>query len=396
MHKAKKERRRVLRRSSLAASSVLLSTIILAGCSSLDDFPNPVGWLSDSLFGSSDSASSDTENPPDNSDFPKIPNDKRPDVSSTKARTALSNGLAADHANAQYTQDVLRREGNPTRPLSADLAFAPKTEPAAPASTSSSAPAAAIAAVPEKPVVAVDEAPPPPPRLTSGGVVPAAAPVPAPAQVASAATAPARVASVAPAAAMTAPATTVEEVYRRRLAEFNSGRVAAVAPTPVSAAVPVSMTTAPVAAAGGYNYRTVLIPPSEYHRNLVHDNGGARPLEAFEASRSAASFQVAAVRFGEGTAELPAGEQQNLKDILELYRSNGGTIRIFGHSASPRLEIDASTNQMANRQLAAARAAAIARALVKLGIPARKIFAGAAPDLAQASTGETTEIYIDY
>jgi hypothetical protein len=67
-------------------------------------------------------------------------------------------------------------------------------------------------------------------------------------------------------------------------------------------------------------------------------------------------------------------------------------IRVFGNSTSPRLELDATANQIANRELAAGRAAAIARELIKLGVPARKIYAGAA----SASAGETTEIYIDY
>ncbi|HXP96335.1 MAG TPA: OmpA family protein, partial [Telmatospirillum sp.] len=99
-------------------------------------------------------------------------------------------------------------------------------------------------------------------------------------------------------------------------------------------------------------------------------------------------------------AALSAGEQQHLKDVAALYREKGGEIRIFGRSASPRLEMDAKANQAANRQLAGGRAASIARELVKLGVPARKIFAGAAAASASASAsavnGETTEIYIDY
>jgi outer membrane protein OmpA-like peptidoglycan-associated protein len=189
------------------------------------------------------------------------------------------------------------------------------------------------------------------------------------------------------------PATSVEEVYRRRLAEFNTGSVPAAAPVTDSVKPAVS-----VATAADVNPGTVLISPSEYRRKLSHDNGGARPLEAFDASHSAASFEVASLRFGEGTAELSAGELQRLKDVAALYREKPGLIRVLGRSASPRLEMDVKANQTANRQLAGARAAAIARELVKLGVPAHKIFAGAVLSTAQvsASSGETTEIYIDY
>ncbi len=486
MCEAKKERRQVLRGTSLAASSVLLSTILLAGCASVGDALNPVGWYN-GIFGSSDNAASAQ----DNSGFPTIPNDKRPDVSSTKERAELSKGLAADHANAKYTQDVLRREGNPTQPLSAEASIAPKETPTPAAASSSSsasassssvllkqpqaAPAVAAApvpapaalpepavqaaaapavapsppaspkqppsrlavpqaapdaaAMPAKPTVAVDDAPPPPPpppRLSMGGAVPAPAavvssaaqtsapaaqaPVPATAPTPAAAAptptpAPAAAQVAAATPAMTAPAnmppaaSSVEDVYRRRLAEFAAGTVPVAAP---AAAPATARTAAPAVAASEPDPGTVLISPAEYRRRLARDNGGARPLEAFDGSHSAASFQVAAVRFGEGTAELSSGEQQHLKDVVALYREKGGSIRIFGRSASPRLEIDAQANQLANRQLAGGRAAAIARELVKMGVPAPKIFAGVAPAIAQASAqvpatnGETTEIYIDY
>lgn len=505
MYEAKKERRQVFRGPNLAVSSVLLSTILLAGCSSAGSSLNPLDWFGGSSSPSDRSASA-KENPPDDSDFPKIRNDKRPEVSSTKERSDLTKGLAADHSNAKYTQDVLRREGNPTRPLSAEAAVAPKddgaassspataatapsplfvkppvtasaaspaiTTPAAasaldvldpppepapapkpdessvvppvaapaPAPASTAAPAAAV--VPAKPAVVVDDTPPPPPpRLPPTVSAPppdksivvapepaavektpspvataevpasASAPVPAPVQTAvsevgasapaasaaplataSAAvvTAPAPVAApVATASAQPAPAS-VDDVFRRRLAEFSSGTV--------SSALTAPSVAKPAAPAAEAAPGTVLLSPAEYRRALSHDNGGARTLEAFDGSHSAASFQVAAVRFGEGTAELSAEELAHLKDVAALYREKGGSVRVLGRSASPRLDIDAKANLLANRQLAGGRAAAIARQLIKLGIPARKIYAGAVPSTAAAtaSNGETTEIYIDY
>ncbi|PKU23061.1 OmpA family protein [Telmatospirillum siberiense] len=469
MCEVKKERRQVFRGPNLAASSVLLSTILLAGCSSVGSALNPLDW-----FGSSDQSTSAKENPPDDSGFPKIRNDKRPDVATTKERSDLTKGLAADHSNAKYTQDVLRREGNPTRPLGIESAVAPKddvsaqtpavspvTSPvfvkpsvtqapaaetapvsAAPAvtapATSATAPAptvasmreqsavaqpeaaSAAAVVPAKPDVVVDDTPPPPPPKLPPSTVAAsapaqtasAAPAPAPAAVeqassatatavvapAPASTAPVSEAKVAAPAAVTAPSpvaepapASVDEVYRRRLAEFSSGTTS----SPSALTAPAAKPLAPAAEAAP---ATVLLSPAEYRRTLSHDNGGARPLDAFDGTRSAASFQVAAVRFGEGTAELSAAEIAHLRDVVALYREKGGSIRVLGRSASPRLDIDAKANLLANRQLAGGRAAAIARELIKLGIPARKIYAGAVPSTgaASASNGESTEIYIDY
>jgi len=513
MCQAKKERRQVFRGTSLAASSVLLSTILLAGCSSVGDSLNPVGWykgVSDWASGapSSSASASAKDSPADESGFPTIQNDKRPDVSSTKDRSELSKGLAADRSNAKYTQDVLRRDGNPTHPLSVDAAASGSAVASAPGKTVSAvapppavttekvATAADLATVSDKPSVALDDAPPPPPRklsadsavtapapaadaapvvkssttsaakviaaasptssssasatvvsasstpaastVASVSAAPVATPVPTPAPVSAApvvtpvptpvpvsaapvatpvptpvpvsaapvatptpAPAPVQVAAASAPLAMTAPAAppaaSVEEVYRQRLAEFNAGTVPAAVPAVSSPAAKEAVVSPAVA---DVDSGTVLISPAEYRRKLAHDNGGARPLEAFDASHSAASFQVAAVRFGEGTAALSAGEQQHLKDVAALYREKGGEIRIFGRSASPRLEMDAKANQAANRQLAGGRAASIARELVKLGVPARKIFAGAAAASASASAsavnGETTEIYIDY
>jgi flagellar motor protein MotB len=192
---------------------------------------------------------------------------------------------------------------------------------------------------------------------------------------------PARLEAPAAATPKAAP-TTVDEVYRRRLAEFNA---------PVTGN---AVSAAPSAAGGGSASGITLIPPSEYRRKMARDNGGAQPLAVFDGSKSAASFEVGVIAFGEGTAELSPMDRQRLKDIVGLFREKGAALRVIGHSASPRLEVDAKANRDANRQLATARAATIARELIKLGAPARKIFAGGAE--ATATNAETTEIVIDY
>ncbi|HIJ62664.1 MAG TPA: OmpA family protein, partial [Rhodospirillaceae bacterium] len=106
--------------------------------------------------------------------------------------------------------------------------------------------------------------------------------------------------------------------------------------------------------------------------------------------------------FGEGTAALSSADVASLKEIAALARERKGSLRLVGHSASSRLDVDPAANREANRLLAARRADAVAQQLVRLGVPAGRIYAGAAADTGMtlaggaSSGGESTEIYIDY
>ena len=178
MSEAKNKRRRVLAGTNLAASSALLSAVLLAGCGSVGDAVNPVHWyngVSDWVSGTPAKSTGD---------FPKVGDDKRPQTPSTKERTDLAKGLAADLANAKHTEESLHREGNPTRPLSAEAArpatsmvklqpaAAPAAPPVGPPSLLKPTPADAVAPVETKPAAAAPapaesnaapEAPPAPP-----------------------------------------------------------------------------------------------------------------------------------------------------------------------------------------------------------------------------------------
>jgi outer membrane protein OmpA-like peptidoglycan-associated protein len=149
----------------------------------------------------------------------------------------------------------------------------------------------------------------------------------------------------------------------------------------------------PVAAQG--SQQVTLISPAQYRREVARDPSGPRPLSAFDGSASKASFQVASVPFGEGTAELSPDAQTRLKEVVALYRRNGGSIRVLGRSASSRLDPDPRANREANAQLADRRAEGIARELIRLGVPARNVYAGA-DGRAAASAADSTEIFVDY
>ncbi len=411
MSEARKHRRPVrMGGSHLAAGSVLLSALLLSGCSSVPDYANPLQWYRDTASWIS---GTDKDNDPEvtKGDYPKLGDDKRPQAQTSRDRKDLSNGLAADRSNAKYTQEALKREGNPTRPLNPDVAVAKANPPAT--------------VVQQAPVSAADAAPPPPYQASAapqGVNAQVAAPVPAPVAVSSAPDAPPpppalnqQIAATQQQLQQKAPPQSVEDAYRRRLAEWNGTapvtQVSSYTPSPAVSA-PAGAYPAPqlirpgsgtaVASLGGAQ-PIHLIPPSEYRRRAQQAQGhgqsrsGFHDLNEFSAN-SSASFEVGAVSFGEGTTELTNQGRAQLRDVVRLYKENGGVLRVFGRSASPRLDVTPSANAEANRQLAQQRADAIARELVRLGVPARKLYAGAADDAGfdQTASAESSQIYLDY
>jgi outer membrane protein OmpA-like peptidoglycan-associated protein len=230
-------------------------------------------------------------------------------------------------------------------------------------------------------VVDISETPPPPPRNLAAAASPAAASAAAAPQSA-AVPVPAAVQAPAPAAPRS-----LQEVYRQRLAEFNASPSAAVqqsAPTLSRPATAATSMPTQSSASSGDGQTVALTPPSQLRRNLARETGGAQPLSAFD---------VATVEFGESTTELTAEGLRRIKAAAAIERRDGGTVRVLGHSASPRLDPNPEANREANLQLATRRAEITARELVRLGVPARKIYAGAALD---GPAAQPTEIYIDY
>jgi outer membrane protein OmpA-like peptidoglycan-associated protein len=414
MYEAITERHRRSGKVSLTTGSLLLSAILLSGCSSVPDYANPVHWYSstaDWISGTPDKPDPNgkTEEP----GFPKLSSESRPVLGTNKERGDVSKGLSADRANAKYTQDTLNREGNPTRPLNPDAAVVAKsTNPVQHTVTAADAPPPPAKTLPPTPTGAIEALPADPvkPQVTSDDAPPPPAP---PARVAAAAPAPVAAAPVVlrPPVAPRGPES-VEDAYRRRLSEFSSGTVSPA--VPVALSMPSAYPTAPTAAYApqltppgtsvvmGGDQAIHLIRPSHNKAHSSRAPQGTRSLADYNDSGSAASFEVATLAFGEGTSDLSAAERARLKEVATLYRQSGGNVRVFGRSSSPRLDVDPSGNQEANRSLALQRADTVAAELVRLGVPARKIYSGAAPDiqqpqlLASASTGESAEIYIDY
>jgi outer membrane protein OmpA-like peptidoglycan-associated protein len=412
-------------RPNLAATTLLLATLFLAGCGSWGDSINPVNWYksaSNWVTGTPERPPSAVPADASNDEFPNVPDDRKPVRPSAKERAELTEGLVADREHAQHAEEALRREGNPTRPLgseylarSADASGPrvadasdgpPSPPPSLPATVVPPAPdaprlvAGGVVQPPPSPSPAAASSPPaaaalpPSPSAAAPPSPPPAAPSPPPPQVAVAETVPpAPAATSAPAPAPTS----LEEAYRRRLAQSGplpnqtspggGGVLPATPPAVPAAANPVPAAAAPAPS-------VALVSPAQYRSEIARGPSAPRPLSAFDASRSTASFEVASLSFGEGTAELSPDSQARIREVAELYRRKGGSLRIFGHSASPRLDPDPLANQQANRDLADRRAEAVGRELVRLGVPPQHVYAG--PDARAVASADSTEIFVDY
>jgi len=366
MHTANTHRFRSLSRTGLAAGSALIAAILLSGCSSVPNAVNPVHWY--------DSVSEWVS--PSEDDLPPAKTDKT-------AKASAAKGLSADRSNAKYTQEALNREGTPTRPLNPETAVAKAAPKVAPAQVADAASAPAA--------VTADAAPPPPAVETT--------------QMASAQAAPQAAPTLR---APPAGPESVEDTYLRRLnefaappaqpsASFQSSRAPLLSAPTVAAPAYASSSYAPMALASDSSGQTIhLVRPGHAKAQVASRNAsGARSLSDFNESRSAASFDLASLNFGEGTSELSDAERSHLRDVAALYRQKGGSLRIIAASSSPRLDVDPMANREANRALARTRADAVAAELVRLGVPARKIYAGTSDESAQAAVADGAEILLD-
>ncbi|WP_404426412.1 OmpA family protein [Thalassospira australica] len=136
-------------RPLLHAGSALAVVLMLGACSSVPDAINPVEWgksIGDAFDGDDEAAAkSDQPIPGEDEDYPRLANTPaKPVVTGDAERDALVAGLAADRANAQYTQSGRRQSTPPVNALQPEApenedADQPVITPAPTASVSSSA-----------------------------------------------------------------------------------------------------------------------------------------------------------------------------------------------------------------------------------------------------------------
>lgn len=355
------------------AAGALTAVMLLAGCSAVPDWANPVEWYdgvvgSDSGAGTTESKAADEKTaarktPGDGKDFPNLASvPERPKAPTEEERKRLADSLNADRDNAKYSDEVIKRQSATSMP--------PPSPPPAPSSTPRppavpAAPAAAPAA-PRAPAV------PPAPSARSLPPLPGASPMQA--------RPPAPAGSVLSRAPVSRPP------------QFAAAPPSPVAP-PAGAnsvaprTVPPSPNIRSVARVGNPSFGA---PPADIAAAL----GAGSPPQAIEqyapAPRIPGTFSngaaaangapAAMVRFKAGSAQLTGEGQRQVRQIAGMYRQRGGAIQVEGHASSRTRNMDPVQHHLVNFNVSLSRANAVADELVRQGVPAQSVFVAAMSD----------------
>ncbi len=82
---------------------------------------------------------------------------------------------------------------------------------------------------------------------------------------------------------------------------------------------------------------------------------------------------MGSILFRHGSARLTAQDKHLVRQIAGLYRGQGGTVRVVGHSSGRTREADPVRHQMINFKISMQRANAVAAELRRHGVPTRSI-----------------------
>jgi outer membrane protein OmpA-like peptidoglycan-associated protein len=345
-------------RRSVPGVALALAALLLAGCSSTPDWANPVEWYHGAAgwFGDDDAeaesararaAAKAKATPP--GAYPNLSTvPQRPkDISNTSQANQVEKGLVADRSQARYTELEL------TPPPPAPPAPSPAQPP--------------VTAAPSAPVQAAP-LPRPAESPTAEGSKPSSAAAPA-------ASAPPTPPGPPPQADIPAPDTTA------RTRE-----------TSQSARMP------PVPAVPSAEERRDAASPSR------SDNLAAVPQSAARAP-APAGIQVGTVLFANNSSKVLDSYDKLLQNIVNMMKEKGGILRVVGHASPGGRGSDPLKQRLANFRVSLARANAVARELVRLGVPTGNVMVEGRADnepLYQeaAPAGEAgnrrAEIYIDY
>lgn len=439
-------------RFSGAMGAVMLAAGLLGGCSSVPDYANPAAWYR-GLFGEKKAEAPSAERVPAAGASQPYPNlgtvPARPrDASSAQERTNIQQGLLADRANAQYTDETLAPGGTPrpsaAAPTPARAAIAPP--PGAPPPAPASALALAAPPAPAAP------APSAPTRTTAtiGGAAPQASLAQAtstqqatPTQATPAPAAPAPAAAAAPARSL--PPTTAQTQTGMSRAQAlvqalqadsppSTSRqrppVPAVAapvaqpippapamtqppraltpPAPPAAMVPAAPVPAMLPPPPIASQRPALVAPAQgtagteaaYRQALaqsetatqqpvlVPPQQAAAPTLGMTLPRSRQVYDpraLATIPFVSGSIRLSNADLQTLREVAEIHQRRGGMLRVVGHARQEGAG-NAANQQVTNFRVSGDRADAVAQALVRLGVSGAMIDVEAHGDGEPATT----------
>ncbi len=384
------------RRSGVILGTALVLLTGLSGCSSVPDAVNPAEWYKSTVdaFSSDDKDQqaakdkdkeksglvADRGKPPPGAgrsapNLSSVPD--RPRVSSSEERQQIASGLVSDTQRPRYSSEAVQLQGAPTQVLQRPKAAAAPVLPALPATAPSrpaaggvpaSAPAAPVrrapvtAAAPGAAFPSVAAAPSPPPPMPRG----------------------------------------VQETYRARLAQRlpvqesprEVAQAAPASPAPGRTPVPPPANALPPSVGGTYDTVVISGGGVEIGGSAVPTpapQAGASPRLAVQPSEisnltprlptgTGESIKVATILFSNGSARLDAQDRKILRQVRQLHRQRGGTMRVVGHASSRTRSMDPIKHKMVNYKMSADRANIVVRELIRLGVNKQDIFVDAVSD----------------
>jgi outer membrane protein OmpA-like peptidoglycan-associated protein len=353
-------------------SAVTIVAAAASACSSVPDWVDPTTWMGDDTAATApapdDQAATDqtsaggktvaeaSDQYPALADMP----DKAPPATSTDEQKQVASGLVADRNQAQYSGEALRGGTEAAAPPPAPAS----AEAAVPASAANAAPSAADQAGTDtnsnpdaSPAAATQSASA---ESTAAGPIPGTLPV----EGQSTSGAPARVASATSAVSTTSmpppPAATRTAAPAAQMAPSD----AALGFQP-SHAPPLDPQVAQMVVPAG----------RARHRELASVNPAA-PVVAAPMYSAASGPPAAVVAFPQASIVLNGDGRAQVQTAVQAFRAKGGQgyVRVVGHAAS------GAGNRIQSIERSQALATAVARELIKDGVPARQVLVDAVVD----------------
>ena len=368
------------RASKLAFRLAALAVIAGAAsaCSSVPDWVDPTTWVSSGpdqpettttdASAPADQTGSEGKTVAEASDkYPVLADspEKAPPSTSTDDQKQVANALVADRTQAQYSAEALRAGSEP--------AAAPPPPPGA------------------EPVI-----PPPPSSQSSTSAGTSAPPAPSP---------PTQTASEPPAARSPMPGTLPSESEPAAPAPqqqvASTAAAVATAPTPpprsAPATSPVPQTAAPVAqmnpSDAALGFQPSHAPPLASQASSLGQSRGQQVAglvpSAIPPAMATNGPATAVVVFGQETTVLNAEARAQVTSAAEAFKTKGGQgyIRVIGHSSTSG-KLSTERKMVIDLERSQARANAVARELIKEGVPASKVLVEAVGDTRSGPDGE--------
>jgi len=397
-----RERRRLRLLANLPPMVLALG---LAGCSSVPDAVNPVEWYRSAVDafddeeqaeqGAAETAeTAETEVPGANDEFPSLSTvPERPSADGNVAE-----GLVAD-PNAPKYSDAVGLQGDDDSSSFPTVATEAPEMPSVPVEEVESAGAQQVATVepaaPEPSVAAPAE-----PVIGESGELTEMASVPTQQKVSTPLVVePGRL-----------PSGETYDEYRARLMQGLGGSGG-------GGFAPVTDFSS--TGGGDSGLGTVVVSSTGIEQDSGYTGSGGMAMAADASGMSDAGFhrldgsggligpgsvKVATIHFSNGSDNLDSRDMYVLRQVAALHAESGGVVRIIGHASSRTASMDEVRHKLVNYRVSAQRADAVAKQLVRLGLPKDMIYVGAASDtnpvyLEVMPTGEAgnrrAEIYID-